>query len=112
MKKQNSALEIKSMLPDVYSEQLMTSEYQQCDSCLNLQCPPGPRGPPGLDGEPGIDGLPGRPGKAGIDGIDMLEHAETNFPWLVPNIVTLSRFNIRYLNQRCEISKSEIESSR
>lgn len=74
------------MFSDVYSEHLMASEYQQCDSCINLQCPPGPRGPPGLDGEPGADGLPGIPGKAGIDGIDILDHAEPNFPWLVLDI--------------------------
>lgn len=79
-------LKMHFMFSDVNAEHLMVGEYQQCESCINLECPPGPRGPPGLDGEPGTDGLPGTPGKAGIDGIDVLDHAESKLPWLFPYV--------------------------
>ncbi|KAI6230823.1 Collagen triple helix repeat protein [Aphelenchoides fujianensis] len=56
---------------------------QQCTSCVQLQCPPGPSGPPGIDGEPGQDGMPGRSGKPGLDGLDIALDPEPAFPCVI-----------------------------
>lgn len=53
----------------------------QCQTCVQLQCAPGPPGPPGVDGEDGQDGLIGRPGKPGLDGLDVPLEPEPAFPW-------------------------------
>ncbi|CAD6189353.1 unnamed protein product [Caenorhabditis auriculariae] len=58
-------------------------ENQQCTSCVQLHCPPGPAGPPGVAGEPGIDGSPGRPGKPGLDGLDVPLDPEPAFPCVI-----------------------------